>query len=250
MSFYTRRTKSWRKACTQLTAICKCCSTSQHQLFLRVKQGERDEGRRKRVTKVWGFRWEAKGEGGGLDASLFYFPLCATKWKYNEPAATLGYCTTGTTCGILTSICWWKTAASKGLLEFCKQTITYKFLVWLTSAAWKLILCVALPFWKGPVSPWSLRQNVSQNLHFSNTFWLTDSMAYGIRRFNTAFTRALQLSLSWAESTQFPALMPISSESILILSSHLRLGLPKNLWKRKHSYVPPFWLHAHPISIF
>ena len=33
-----------------------------------------------------------------------------------------------------------------------------------------------------------------------------------------------------AESTQFPALIPIYSRSILILSSHLRLGLPKGLF--------------------
>ena len=54
-------------------------------------------------------------------------------------------------------------------------------------------------------------------------------MAYGTRRFNAAFTRALQQFLSWAESTQFPALIHISSRSILILSSHLRLGLAKVL---------------------
>ena len=32
------------------------------------------------------------------------------------------------------------------------------------------------------------------------------------------------------ESTQFLALIPISSRSILILSSHLRLGLPKDIF--------------------
>ena len=55
-------------------------------------------------------------------------------------------------------------------------------------------------------------------------------MAYGIRRFNAALTRALQWFLSWAESTQFSALIPISSRSIIILSSHLRQGLPKGLF--------------------
>ena len=37
---------------------------------------------------------------------------------------------------------------------------------------------------------------------------------------------------SYPESNQpkFPALLPISSRSILILSSHLRLGLPKGLF--------------------
>ena len=35
---------------------------------------------------------------------------------------------------------------------------------------------------------------------------LTNSMAYGTQRLNAAFTTALQLSLSWAKSTQFPAI--------------------------------------------
>ena len=52
-------------------------------------------------------------------------------------------------------------------------------------------------------------------------------MAYGPGRFNTAFTRALQYSLFWAESIQFLELINISINAILILSSHLRLDLPK-----------------------
>ena len=55
-------------------------------------------------------------------------------------------------------------------------------------------------------------------------------MPYGTRRFNVAFTRAFQKSLSWAESTQFLVLIPISLKSTLILSSHLRLGLPKGIF--------------------
>ena len=59
---------------------------------------------------------------------------------------------------------------------------------------------------------------------------LTNFMTYGTRRFNVALTKALQEFLSWAESTQFPALIPISSRSILILSSYLRLHLTKGLF--------------------
>ena len=40
----------------------------------------------------------------------------------------------------------------------------------------------------------------------------------------------LSNNLFWAESTQFLVLMPISLRSILILSSHLRLGLPSGLF--------------------
>ena len=49
---------------------------------------------------------------------------------------------------------------------------------------------------------------------------------FGTRRFITLLTSARHLSLSWANSIQSPQTPPISWRSILILSSHLRLGLP------------------------
>jgi hypothetical protein len=49
---------------------------------------------------------------------------------------------------------------------------------------------------------------------------------YGTRRFFTILISARHLSLSWANSIQSPQPPPISLRSILILSSHLRLGLP------------------------
>jgi hypothetical protein len=49
---------------------------------------------------------------------------------------------------------------------------------------------------------------------------------YGTRRFNTEFTRALHLSLSWTRPIQSTSPHPTSTRSILILSNHLRLGLP------------------------
>jgi hypothetical protein len=49
---------------------------------------------------------------------------------------------------------------------------------------------------------------------------------YKTRKFITAFTSALQLSLSWASSIRFTSLYPTSWRSTLILSFHLRLGLP------------------------
>jgi hypothetical protein len=51
------------------------------------------------------------------------------------------------------------------------------------------------------------------------------SAFYGTRRFITAFTRARHLSLSCAISIQSMPPHPTSWRSILILSSHLRLGL-------------------------
>ena len=52
---------------------------------------------------------------------------------------------------------------------------------------------------------------------------------YGTWRFITIFTSARHLSLSWANSIQSPP-PPTSQRSILILSSHLRLGLPNGLF--------------------
>ena len=53
---------------------------------------------------------------------------------------------------------------------------------------------------------------------------------YGTRRFLTALTSARHLSLSWASPIQFSYPNPTSWRSILILSSHLRLGLPSGLF--------------------
>ena len=52
---------------------------------------------------------------------------------------------------------------------------------------------------------------------------------HGTRRFITALTSVRQLSLSWASPVQFVYPHPTSRRSILILSTHLRLGLPSGL---------------------
>ena len=53
---------------------------------------------------------------------------------------------------------------------------------------------------------------------------------YGTRKFFTVLTSACHLSLSWANSIQSPPPLPTSWRSILILSSHVRLGLPNGLF--------------------
>ena len=53
---------------------------------------------------------------------------------------------------------------------------------------------------------------------------------YGTQRFITAFTSARHLSLSWATSIQSISSHPTSWRSTLILSSHLRLGLPSGFF--------------------
>ena len=53
---------------------------------------------------------------------------------------------------------------------------------------------------------------------------------HGTRRFITALTRVRHLSLSWASPIQSIYPHPTSRRSILILSTHLRLGLPSGLF--------------------
>ena len=52
---------------------------------------------------------------------------------------------------------------------------------------------------------------------------------HGTRRFITALTSVRHLSLSWASPIQSVYPHPTSWRSILILSTHLRLGLPSGL---------------------
>ena len=53
---------------------------------------------------------------------------------------------------------------------------------------------------------------------------------YATRRFITAFTSVRHLSLSWASPIQSTYPHPTRWRSILILSAHLRLGLPSGLF--------------------
>ena len=62
---------------------------------------------------------------------------------------------------------------------------------------------------------------------------------HGIRRFITALTSVHQLSLSWASPIQSIYPHPTSWRSILILSTHLRLGLPSGLFFVRFSHQDP-----------
>ena len=77
------------------------------------------------------------------------------------------------------------------------------------------------------------------------------------RRFITTLTSVRHLSLSWASPIQSIYPHPTSWRSILILSIHLRLGLPIGLlpsgFPTKTLYMPsphPYAPHAQPISFF
>ena len=80
---------------------------------------------------------------------------------------------------------------------------------------------------------------------------------HGTRRFITALTSVRHLSLSWASPIQSIYPHPTSWRSILILSTHLCLGLSSGLlpsgFPTKILYTPsphPYAPHAHPISFF
>ena len=67
---------------------------------------------------------------------------------------------------------------------------------------------------------------------------------YGTRRFITALTSVRHLFLSWASLIQSMPTNPTSWRSILILSSHLRLGLPIGLFPEVSPQNP---VHASPL---
>ena len=80
---------------------------------------------------------------------------------------------------------------------------------------------------------------------------------HGTRRFITALTSVRHLSLSWTSPIQSIFPHSTSWRSILILSTHLRLGLPNGLlpsgFPTKTLYTPsphPYVPHAQPISFF
>ena len=80
---------------------------------------------------------------------------------------------------------------------------------------------------------------------------------HGTRWFITALTSFRHLSLSWASQIQSIYPHPTSWRSILILYTHLRLGLPSGLFppaSPPRPYTPPsphpYAPHAQPISFF
>ena len=79
---------------------------------------------------------------------------------------------------------------------------------------------------------------------------------HGTRRFITALTSFRHLALSWANPIQSINPQPTSWTSILILSTHVRLGLPSGLFPSgfptKTLYTPflhPYAPHAQPITV-
>jgi hypothetical protein len=76
---------------------------------------------------------------------------------------------------------------------------------------------------------------------------------YGTRRFIIAFTSARHQSLSWATSIQPIPPHPIPWRSILMLSSHVPLGLPSGLlpsgFPTKTLYSPRIYMASYPTRL-
>ena len=72
---------------------------------------------------------------------------------------------------------------------------------------------------------------------------------HGTQRFITALTSVRHLSLSWASPIQSIYTHPTSWRSVLILSAHLRLGLPSGLlpsgFPHQDPINPPLLTHTH-----
>jgi len=81
---------------------------------------------------------------------------------------------------------------------------------------------------------------------------------YGTRRFNTTFTAARHLSLSWARSIHLKPSHSTILTSIATLNFHLRPGLPSGLFSLRFPHQnpecnlssTPHVLHASPITSF
>ena len=67
---------------------------------------------------------------------------------------------------------------------------------------------------------------------------------HGTRRFITALTSARHPSLSWASPIKSICPHPTSWRSILILSNHLRLGLPSDLLPSSFPHQDPILTHS------
>jgi len=78
-------------------------------------------------------------------------------------------------------------------------------------------------------------------------------LPYGTTSHATVFTKAHQWTLSWASRIQFFPSISVSLRSILMLSSHLRLGIHSGLFPSglrnktcEHLFTPPCVPHIRP----
>jgi hypothetical protein len=111
---------------------------------------------------------------------------------------------------------------------------------WLVTSTWMNVREQVFHSYYTTSKSWALLQNppIVQPLKNFPAF-------YGTQKFITVFTRALHWSLSWVTSIQSIPFHPISLRSILILSTHIHLGLPSSLFP---SDFPTNILHVFLLS--
>ena len=114
----------------------------------------------------------------------------------------------------------------------------------LTQRRWNLIGCIMAVILTYLLTPWCrvLLEKLT-GLQLVEKF----PAFHGTRRFITALTSVRHLSLSWASPIQSRYPHSTSWRSILILSTHLRLGLPSHSFppvSPARSYTPPLLTHT------
>jgi hypothetical protein len=93
---------------------------------------------------------------------------------------------------------------------------------------------------------YSTMQDIIWKADCHSTSHAISCFLYGARRFITVFTKARHWTLSWASRIQFAPSIPISLRSILMLSSHLRLGLPMVSYLPTSQPKPWMFKHTGP----
>ena len=109
---------------------------------------------------------------------------------------------------------------------------------------------------------WELNIYIEKAVEYTELCWVmvkcimiwgtNNSMTYRTWGFSTAFTKALPSSLSWVDRILSILQIPTSARSVLILSSHLHLGLPCGLLSIKilKAFLPfPFWLWVSHLNL-
>ena len=158
----------------------------------------------RRFTHVVKIQYQKLNNKSYLTVLIFsYIDLCVTKYSFLKATISLFHVGHNPSTGFAENWeCCWKLPGSSN---------------------WKVITYLLTP-WSRVLLEKLTGSAASQEI----------PRIFGTRKFITVLTSARHLSLSWANSIQSLKPLPTSWRSILILSSHLRLGLPSGLFPSGH----------------